>query len=86
MKKIFAHSPMHGELYFKSIYDYFDGPKLFSVITKRGEILLVYWTDESENSYSWVAFPISKSKLLAFEAKSIDIYNILEKKMKDYFS
>lgn len=85
MKKIFAHSPMHGELYFKSIYDYFDGPKLFSVITKRGEILLVYWTDESENSYSWVAFPISKSKLLAFEAKSIDIYNILEKKDERLF-
>ncbi|MHA7847137.1 DUF6575 domain-containing protein [Serratia sp. D1N4] len=85
MKKLFTHSPIHGDLYYKSIYDYFDGPKLFSVITKRGEFLLVYWIDESDTSYSWVSFPISKSKLLAFESKSIDIFNILEKKDEKLF-
>lgn len=80
MKKLFTRSPIHGDLYYKSIYDFFDGPKLFSVITKRGEILLVYWTDESDNSYTWVAFPISKSKLISFERKKFDIYSILEEK------
>jgi hypothetical protein len=85
MKKIFAHSPVHGDLYFKSIYDYFDGPKLFSVITKRGDILLAYWTDESDYSYSWVLISLSKSKLLAFEDKKIDIYSILANKEDKHF-
>lgn len=85
MKKIFAHSPIHGELYFKTIYDYFDGPKLFSVVTKKGEILLAYWTDESDDSYSWVLISLTKSKLLAFEAKSIDIFSILNDKDEKYF-
>lgn len=85
MKKIFAHSPIHGELYFKSIYDYFDGPKLFSLVTRRGDTLLAYWTDESDYSYSWVLVSITKSKLLAFEAKTIDIYSILDDKDDKHF-
>ncbi|QGH30464.1 DUF6575 domain-containing protein [Kluyvera intermedia] len=85
MKKIFAHSPIHGELYFKTIYDYFDGPKLFSLVTKRGDTLLAYWSDESDYSYSWVLISLSKPKLLAFESKSIDIYTILNEKDEKYF-
>jgi hypothetical protein len=85
MKKIFAHSPIHGELYFKTIYDYFDGPKLFSLVTKRGDSLLAYWTDESDYSYSWVLISLSKSKLLAFESRTIDIYTILNEKDDKYF-
>ncbi len=49
MKKLFTHTPIHGDLYFKSIYNYFDGPKLFSVVSKREKYLLVYWIDDDDN-------------------------------------
>jgi len=86
MKKVFIKSSIHGDLYFRSVYDYFDGPKLFSVISNRGKFLLVYWIDEDEDDYTWVAIDISKTKLLALEKKAIDIFSILnEKEEKIYY-
>lgn len=87
MKKIFIDSPIHGPLYFKSIYEYFDGPKLFSAVTNSGKFLLVYWIDEDDDSYSWIAINISKHKLLELEAKKKDIFTVLSHKdIKTYFS
>jgi len=86
MKKVFIKSSIHGDLYFRSIYDYFDGPKLFSVISSRGKFLLVYWIDEDDDDYTWVAIDITKSRLLALERKALDIYSALnEKEDKTYF-
>lgn len=86
MKKVFIKSSIHGDLYFRSVYDYFDGPKLFSVISNRGKLLLVYWIDEDDDDYTWVAIDINRSRLLALEKKSIDIFSILnEKEDKIYY-
>jgi len=85
MKKIFTKSSIHGDLFFKSIYDYFDGPKLFSVMTNRGDLLLVYWIDEDDDSYTWIAIDITKSRLIEFENKKLDINWILSNKQKKIF-
>ncbi|MFQ6285528.1 DUF6575 domain-containing protein [Yersinia enterocolitica] len=85
MKKIFTKSSIHGDLFFKSIYDYFDGPKLFSVMTNRGKLLLVYWIDEDDDSYTWIALDITKSRLIEFESKKLDINWILSNKQDKFF-
>ena len=85
MKKIFTKSSIHGDLFFKSIYDYFDGPKLFSVMTNRGDFLLVYWIDEDDDSYSWIGIDITKSRLIEFENKKLDIHWVLANKQKKVF-
>ncbi|MGK3123436.1 DUF6575 domain-containing protein [Candidatus Pantoea formicae] len=85
MKKIFIKSKVHGELYYKSVYEYFDGPKIFSVISKRGDLFLVYWIDEEDTGYKWIYFEIKRSKLISLESQKIDIYNILEKRSSDIF-
>lgn len=85
MKKIFTKTDVHGELYFNVIYDYFDGPKLFSLIDGKGDYFLSYWIDEVEDKLSWILISISKSRLLKFESKEFDIFDILDKKEEPLF-
>ncbi|CZV06590.1 Uncharacterised protein [Enterobacter hormaechei] len=85
MKKIFTKTDVHGELYFNAIYDYFDGPKLFSLINGKGDLFLCYWIDETDEKLEWIIISITKSRLLKFESKEIDIYDILDKKEDSIF-
>lgn len=85
MKKIFTKTDVHGELFFNVIYDYFDGPKLFSLINGKGESFLSYWVDETEDKLSWIVISISKSRLSKFELKEFDIYDALDKKEEALF-
>lgn len=85
MKKLFINSNVHGELYYKNIYEYFDGPKIFSVISSSSKLFLVYWIDEDDDGYKWIYFEIQRSKLLALESKKIDINHVLNHRVNDIF-
>lgn len=85
MKNIFTHTSVHGNLYYNAIYDFFDGPKLFSVIDARGDYHISYWINEDDEKLSWVIFPVSKSILGKLEKKDIDIFSLLEKKESKVF-
>lgn len=85
MKNIFTITNVHGYLYYNSIYDYFDGPKLFSVIDARGKLHIVYWIDEDDDKLSWVVIPISKYRLAKVEKKEVDIFSMLNEKESDIF-
>lgn len=85
MKNIFSKTNVHGMLYYNAIYDYFDGPKLFSAIDARGKLHIVYWIDEDDEKLSWVIFPISKYRLSKLEKKVIDIFSALNEKEGDVF-
>lgn len=85
MKKIFTKTDVHGELFFNVIYDYFDGPKLFSLIDSKGDYFLGYWIDESDDRLSWILISITKNRLLKFESKEFDIFDALDKKEEPLF-
>ena len=85
MKSIFTKTNVHGELYYNAIYDYFDGPKLFSVIDGRGKLHVTYWIDEDDDKLTWVILPTTKHRLSKFEKKEIDIYHFLNEKDSDVF-
>jgi hypothetical protein len=34
------------------VFDYFDGPRFYSCISKSGQLYLVFWVDETEKSSS----------------------------------
>jgi hypothetical protein len=53
------------------VFDYFDGPR--SCISKSGQLYLVFWVDETENSSSWLYVQISHERYSVFKIGNIAI-------------
>jgi hypothetical protein len=58
------------------IFDYFDGPRFYSCISKSGQLYLVFWVDETEKSESWLYVQISHEKYSVFKIGHIAIRDI----------
>jgi hypothetical protein len=65
-----------GTLELLEVFQYYDGPKLFSAYNRAGSIFLVFWLgDEIENGplNRWLYIPVSKTRLDNVKAGNISL-------------
>jgi hypothetical protein len=55
------------------VFDYYDGPKFYSCRDKVGQLFLVYWIDETEESSSWLYLRISQERYASLKRGNISI-------------
>lgn len=55
------------------IFDYFDGPRFYSCVSKSGQLYLVFWVDETENASSWLYVQVSQERYADLKAGNIAI-------------
>lgn len=71
--QVLVRSKMSSSAYLKSlirdlkpldVFEYYDGPKFYSCQDRLGQLFLVYWIDQSENSdaSSWLYLRVSKER------------------------
>lgn len=77
MSNIFLKDTHLGTLFIKNIYEFFEGPKLFSVTNEVDSLFVVYWIGDEEEFDKWIIVPVSKTRLEHFERKRLDINSIL---------
>lgn len=86
MNNIFLKDSMFGTLTYQNIYEFFEGPKFFSVKNEIDSIFVVYWLGDYEEFDKWVVIPISFERLEHLERKRIDIRSVLmHQEQKKYF-
>ena len=68
-----------GDLYMGEVFEYYDGPKLFTLNKKNSEepLFLSYWIGDEENYQSWVIIPVSKKRIEQYKNNEIDFLNFL---------
>ncbi len=59
------------------IFDYYEGPRFYSVRDAVGQLFLVYWIDESETSSSWLYVPVSSERYGALKRGYISVAEAL---------
>lgn len=60
---LLPQSTFLGKLKIYEVYDFYDGPKLFSVLNTVGTIYLVFWADQDSTKNYWLYTPVSKKRL-----------------------
>lgn len=91
MINIIPNSPYFGKLEVKTVYEYYEGPRLFSSVNGAGNIYIVFWIDSDETSDDWLYASISREKLELLENKMIKLRDVfvypddLIFKVKTYF-
>lgn len=59
------------------VFDYYDGPRFFSVRDAVQQIFLVYWIDETEEGPSWLFLRISGPRYAAMKRGDISVADAL---------
>ena len=77
MNSIFLKDSIFGELTYQKIYEFFEGPKFFSVSNETSSIFLVYWLGDFDDFDRWLIIPISRERLEHLERKRLDIRSVL---------
>lgn len=77
MSNIFLKDTRLGTLYIKNVYEFFEGPKLFSVVNEVDGLYIVYWIGDEDEFDKWIILPISKTRLDHLERKRLDINSML---------
>lgn len=77
MSNIFLKDTRLGTLYIKNVYEFFEGPKLFSVVNEVDSLYIVYWIGDEDDFDKWIILPISKNRLEHLERKRLDINSML---------
>ncbi|MGC1095758.1 DUF6575 domain-containing protein [Pantoea agglomerans] len=86
MSNIFLEGTILGDLLMKNIYEYFEGPKFFSVTNEVGSVFLIYWIGDEEIFDKWLIIPVSQERLEDLERKKIDINSVLSfQEQKKYY-
>lgn len=67
------------------VYDYYDGPRFFSVRDKTGSIYVVYWCDLRDDAEGWLYLPISEKRLDKLRRKSISVRDAYIEPERDYW-
>ena len=52
-----------GRLRLLEVYDFYDGPRLFSVVSVTGALYLGFWADETAGGDEWLYVPVSARRL-----------------------
>ncbi len=55
------------------VFDYYDGPRFFSVRDSAGQLFLVYWIDEKEFHSTWLYVRISSERYTALKRGHISV-------------
>lgn len=82
---LFASHPVFGKLRIINVYLEFDGPKILYAENESGSTFFVYWVGDESNYENWYVIPCSKTKLISFEKKRLNLRNILEVQEQEYF-
>lgn len=61
------------------VFDFYDGPRFFSVKDSVGQIFLVYWIDETELGSSWLSLRISVERYNALKRGDISVSEALSR-------
>lgn len=70
----FNNSPnSFKDLTLVEVFDYYDGPRFFSVKDLVGQLFLVYWIDEVEASSSWLYVRVSSERYAALKRGYISV-------------
>lgn len=77
MSNIFLPDTILGTLHIKNVYEFFEGPKLFSVTNEVDGLFVVYWIGDEDDFDKWIVLPISRARLEHLERKRIDINSLL---------
>lgn len=86
MNSIYLKDSIFGELTYQNIYEFFEGPKFFSVTNEIDSTFVVYWLGDFEDYDRWLVIPISNERLEYLERKRLDIRSILmHQEQKKYF-
>ncbi|MCZ4520728.1 hypothetical protein O4220_19640 [Rhodococcus ruber] len=62
-----------GELTLVETFVYYDGPRLFSCISRTGGLFLAIWVEESTEADVWLYLPVSELRLQTIRSGGIDI-------------
>lgn len=63
-----------GDLRIIQVYDYYDGPRLFSCTNVAGTLYLVLWHDETTEGDAWLYVPVSETRLQQITSGAIDLH------------
>lgn len=84
MKRKFLSATKIGDLELCNIYEYFDGPKLFSIKNQNDEKFICFWVDDEVEHTKWYIFNTTDNLLNEFENSSISMRDIFLAKTKKY--
>lgn len=59
------------------VFDYYDGPKFYSSKDKTGQLFIVYWVEEENDSNSWLYLRISNERYVQLKNGILTISNAL---------
>jgi len=85
MSNLFLSHPFLGDLRISSIYEEYDGPRLFSVENEVGSSFVTYWIGNDADYDNWFLIPCSKAKIIAYEKKNIDLLTLLSQQEQANF-
>ncbi|EKN3731992.1 hypothetical protein OU760_001118 [Yersinia enterocolitica] len=85
MSNLFLSHPFLGDLCISNIYEEYDGPRLFSVENEVGSAFIAYWIGNNDDFDNWFLIPCSKSKIIAYEKKNIDLLTLLSQQEQANF-
>lgn len=90
--EILPKSAYFGNLEIFHVYEYYEGPKLFSAVNGVGTYYIAFWIDSNEDGDEWLYAPVSHQRLIELEQSKIKlrdafIYpNDLVFKVETYFN
>lgn len=59
------------------VFDFYDEPTFYSCQDKTGQLYIVYWADQEQESKSWLYIKISKERYVQLKNGNITIFNAL---------
>lgn len=74
-----------GELEIVEVYDYYDGPKFFSVRDRTSSFYTVYWCDLLDGAEGWLYLPISEKRLDRLRRREISVRDAYLEPEKGYW-
>ncbi|NUN15651.1 MAG: hypothetical protein HUU55_18660 [Myxococcales bacterium] len=62
-----------GKIEISEVYEYLDGPRLFTAINNVGTMFLVFWCGEESDATRWLYLPVSEEKLNKLRRKKLTL-------------
>ena len=76
MIDVLPKSPYFGTLEIVTVYEYYDGPRLFSAVNRTGSYFIAFWIDSGDLSDEWLYAPITHERLCNLEARDIKLRDV----------
>ncbi|WP_233009125.1 DUF6575 domain-containing protein [Rheinheimera faecalis] len=73
---ILPNTPYFGKLTIKSVYEFYDGPKLFLAVNGTGNHFISFWIDSTDEYDEWLYSSIDQDRLIELELSKIKLRDI----------